>query len=54
MKRKLVILITILLISTSLLSCKDPYEGAIVGANLHASISGEIVAVGSSIGIRRR
>lgn len=29
-------------------------EGAIVGANLHASISGEIVAVGSSIGIRRR
>ena len=32
MKRKLVILITILLISTSLLSCKDPYEGAIVGA----------------------
>ena len=32
MKRKLVILITILLISTSLLGCKDPYEGAIVGA----------------------
>lgn len=32
MKRKLVILITILLILTSLLGCKDPYEGAMVGA----------------------
>lgn len=28
-------------------------EGANVGANLHASIAGEIVAVGSSIGIRQ-
>ena len=32
MKRKLVILITILLILTSLLGCKDSYEGAMVGA----------------------
>jgi len=32
MKRKLVILITILLISACLLGCKDPYEGAMVGA----------------------
>lgn len=32
MKRKLVILITILLISTSLFGCKDSYEGAMVGA----------------------
>ena len=32
MKRKLVLLIAIFLISLSLIGCKDPYEGAMVGA----------------------
>jgi hypothetical protein len=32
MKRKLIILMTVLLIIASLVGCKDPYEGAMVGA----------------------
>lgn len=32
MKRKLVVLVAILLIMTSFAGCKDPYEGAMVGA----------------------